>query len=611
MAEKKKNKIEQNLNLDRRRRRNDEISFRYNLGVYWGFFKQYLPLALVLLFVILVLEAIGVAEKFLFKIIADRGTDFAAGTLARPDFIHILIMVALVFGVMVAVKFAGRWANILLINNLEGNLILDLKRKYFNHIVGLSHGFHTNHKTGSLISRLSRGRSAIERLTDSIMFNFAPLIFQLGVAGASIAYYDWKTAIALGGVMIAFIAYNFVNQQIQQGANLKANEAEDIEKAHVGDIFTNLDSVRYFGKEEIIRGKFARISENTRKAIVRHWNYFRWLDSGQSLILGIGSLLMVALPLMDFLAGNATIGTVVFTYSVYLGMIGPLFGFVHGLRDFYRTMADFEDLFQYGKIENDIKDKNGAKDAKIENGDIELDNISFSYGNRKIFSGLNLKIKKNEKVALVGHSGSGKTTLVKLLYRFYDVDSGAILIDGKDIRDFKQESLRGELSIVPQEGILFDDTIYNNISFSNPRASRKEVMAAIRFAQLDEFVSRLPNKENTIVGERGVKLSGGEKQRVSIARAILANKKILVLDEATSSLDSQTEFHIQKDMKRLMEGRTTIIIAHRLSTVMSADKIVVMDKGKIVQIGKHSELIRQPGTYKQLWTLQKGGYLGE
>ena len=199
--------------------------------------------------------------------------------------------------------------------------------------------------------------------------------------------------------------------------------------------------------------------------------------------------------------------------------------------------------------------------------------------------------------------------MVKLLYRFYDVNGGRILIDGKDIRDFKQESLRSELSIVPQECVLFDDTIYNNIAFSNSSASRKDVLRAMKFAQLDKVINEFPKKENTIVGERGVRLSGGEKQRVSIARAILADKKVLVLDEATSSLDSKTEHEIQKDLEKLMKGRTSIIIAHRLSTIMKADIIVVMRKGKIVQIGKHKDLLNQAGPYKHLWNLQRGGYI--
>jgi len=228
-----------------------------------------------------------------------------------------------------------------------------------------------------------------------------------------------------------------------------------------------------------------------------------------------------------------------------------------------------------------------------------------------LLNNFNLKIKPGEKVAFVGRSGSGKTTLVKLLYRLYDVDSGEILIDGKNIKEFKQESLRDELSVVPQEAILFDDTIYNNIAFSNLKASHNDVIKAMKFAQLDKFVAELPRKERTIVGERGVKLSGGEKQRVSIARAILANKKVLVLDEATSSLDSQTEHDIQRDLQKLMEGRTSIIIAHRLSTIMRADKIVVMEKGRIVQIGKHRELVKKRGIYRKLWNFQKGGFIGD
>lgn len=335
------------------------------------------------------------------------------------------------------------------------------------------------------------------------------------------------------------------------------------------------------------------------------------MGSGQMFILAIGAFLLVYFPITSFLNKEITLGTLVFIYSLYGNIASPLFGFVGGMRNFYMAMADFQDLFEYGKIENDIKDKPGAKDLVIKRGEVELRNVDFNYGQRKIFSNLNLKIKPNEKIALVGHSGSGKTTLVKLINRFYDVDKGAILIDGEDIKNFKQESLRGETGIVPQECILFDDTLYNNVKFSKPEASRKEVMEAIKFAQLDKIIKNFTNKEETIVGERGVRLSGGEKQRVSIARAILANKKVLVLDEATSSLDSETEHEIQKDLQKLLQNRTSIIIAHRLSTIMTADRIIVFKEGKIIQQGKHSDLIKQPGEYRKLWTLQKGGYIDE
>ena len=240
---------------------------------------------------------------------------------------------------------------------------------------------------------------------------------------------------------------------------------------------------------------------------------------------------------------------------------------------------------------------------------VNIEEVSKAFDIKELLIGVSLGVSEGDRIGIVGRNGSGKSTLIKLLYRLYDLDSGRIFVDGEDIKDFKQESLRSEMSIVPQECILFDDTIYNNILFSNPQASRADVLKAIRFAQLDKIIQKFPNKENTIVGERGVKLSGGEKQRVSIARAILADKRILVLDEATSSLDSETEHEIQEDLKELMKGRTSIVIAHRLSTIMHADKIVVLKEGKIVQIGKHNELIRKPGEYSKLWKLQRGGYI--
>ncbi|MCX6804257.1 MAG: ATP-binding cassette domain-containing protein, partial [Candidatus Diapherotrites archaeon] len=306
-----------------------------------------------------------------------------------------------------------------------------------------------------------------------------------------------------------------------------------------------------------------------------------------------------------------TIGTLAFVYTLYSNVVDPLYSFVWGVRRFYESTADLHSLNKYMKISNDIPDKKGAKEAKIIKGLIYFQNISFTYNKKRIISDFNLLIKPREKVAFVGHSGAGKSTLVKLLFRLYDPDLGKVLIDGKDISNLKQESLRSELSIVPQECILFNDTITNNVSFAKLGASKEDVNSALKAAQLYDFVQGLPDKENTFVGERGIKLSGGERQRLSIARAILAGKKILVLDEATSSLDSMTEFKIQQALDNIMRGRTTIIIAHRLSTILKADKIVVIDKGKISEMGTHDELIKTSGIYAKLWKMQKGGYLRE
>ena len=596
-----------------KQKKNDKwkIEWKYNLSVYWSFLRKYKLLLFSLLFLVLILEMLFIIDNYILKLIVDNGTEYISGNLNKAAFMNMLLIFAAIFAVAVVFRTIGQWVKGHLMIILESKMILDLKRRFFNHVVKLSHNFHTTHKTGSLISRMLRGVGALENITDIIVFNFIVLIFQLVVISISVAYFSLISMIIILITTLLFIGYSFYIQQLQQDSRLRLNNSEDIEKGFISDIFTNIDSIKYFGKEKVIEGKHNSISNITRLNFVRHLNYFRWFDSGQSLILSLGVFTLVYFSVLSFLNGNMTLGTLVFIYGVFSQMIGNLFGFVWGMRGFYRSMADFQDLFYYGKIKNEIKDNLNAKNLEVKNGEIEFRNVSFHYGRKKAFNlnNFSLKIKKNEKIALIGHSGCGKTSLMRLLYRLYDVESGEILIDDKNINEFKQESLRSELSIVPQECVLFDDTIYNNIRFSNPGATRKQVMNAIKFAQLDKVIKNFSKKENTIVGERGVKLSGGEKQRVSIARAILADKKILVLDEATSALDSETENEIQKALQKLLQGRTSIIIAHRLSTIMNSDRIIVMKKGKIIQQGKHKDLIKQEGEYKKLWNLQKGGYI--
>ncbi len=589
--------------------KHSSIDTRYNLKLYWSILREYKFLFFCLLFIILIIEAINLADKFLFKIIIDNGTQFINKTLPQTQLIHILLIIALIFIALIISKTVLRWYQLHLLNILDSELIANLKRKFFNHIIMLSYNFHTTHRTGSLISRLVRGGRSIESMTDDILFNFAPLIFQLLIVGSSILYFDWLPALIILVTIILFISYSYLIQQIQRKHNIAANDAEDLEKANISDFFTNIDSIKYFGKESRIIHTFHNISEQTKQKYRRFWDYYRWLEAGQALILGIGTFFVIYFPLLSVLHGTMTLGTLTFIYASYISMTPLIWGFVRGMREYYKNMADFESLFQYYKIENEIKDKPHAKPLTIQRGEVKFSNLTFGYHKRPLFTQFNLTIAPNQKVAIIGHSGSGKTTLVKLLYRLYDLKQGSILIDHHNIKDIQQESLRCELSIVPQECILFDDTIYNNIAFSNPKASRTDVFAAIKFAQLDKLIMNLPLKENTIVGERGVRLSGGEKQRVSIARALLANKKILILDEATSSLDSKTEHEIQTDLAKLMKNRTTIIIAHRLSTIMNADKIVVLHHGKIVQTGTHAQLIKQKGKYNELWNLQRGGYI--
>ena len=590
-------------------KKGEEIDFKHNFKEYLSYLKNYKLLIFILLIIVLFQESIQILNRYLFKIIIDEGTEFTAGTLVLEKFSSILIIIAVVYISATLLNSLSNFGKLHFINRFDASTIYDLKQKYFSHILSLDYNFHTTHKTGSLISRLGRGAGAIERMNDSILFEFAPLILQLTIAVIALIYLDFVSALIITGVMLIFISFSFLMQRKSEESNIIANKTEDIEKGNIADFFTNIDSIRNYGKEIYIKFKYKILSSRTKKNSLINWDYGRSISAGQSFILAAGTFFLMFFSIKKFLRGEISLGTLSFIYTTYIGLIGPMFGFVHGIRNFSKSMADFQELFEYGKIESEIKDIPNSKTASIEKGGIQFRNVDFKYGARKIFENFSLEIKPNEKIALVGHSGGGKTTLIKLIYRLYDVNNGGIFIDGENIKNFKQESLRSELSIVPQECVLFDDTIFNNIKFSKPSASRQEVMNAIKFAQLDKIIKIFPNKENTIVGERGVKLSGGEKQRVSIARAILANKRILVLDEATSSLDSETESEIQRDLKKLLEGRTSIIIAHRLSTIMNADKIVVLKSGKITQIGKHHELIKQQREYQRLWNLQRGGYI--
>ncbi len=607
----KTSKNNMNTAIKQQRKKEPKLDRKYIFSEYFGSLKKYKLLFFATLFFVALHEVKQVADKFVLKVVMDKAELFVAGSIVLDALLKILLVMGFVFAGLILVSVVTNWMKLHLLNRLEVKMIYDLKQKYFNHILSLDHKFFTTHKTGSLISRLTRGAGAMERMDDVLAFEFAPLLIQAIVLITTLIFFDMTSALIVFAVLAIFLTYSIYLQRKMDILNKAANAAEDFEKGNIADIFTNVDSIKYFGKESLISNKYKRLSSDTMNKMQTAWDAWRKISAGQSLILGSGTLVLMIFAFAKFINGDMTLGTLTFIYATYISIMGPLFSFVHGVRNFSRSITDFEDLFNYGKIQSNIVDKPNAKKMEVKQGTVKFKDVTFKYGNRKIFSNFNLNISAGKKVALVGHSGSGKTTLVKLLYRLYDIDSGSINVDNMDIRDVKHQSLRNEMSIVPQECVLFDDSVYNNIAFSNPEATRTEVLRAIRFAQLDKIIDKFPYKENTIVGERGVKLSGGEKQRVSIARAILANKKILVLDEATSSLDSETEHEIQRDLQKLMEGRTSIIIAHRLSTIMHADAIIVLKDGKIVQTGKHSQLITQPGEYKKLWNLQKGGYIGK
>jgi len=585
------------------------INYKENLHEYLSFVLKYKLLFISLILVVVTTQGLFIVDKFLYKKVISDAESFGAGVLSLISFSHELILIAIFFIIIVSLRSIGGGVSNHLLAVFEPKIVKDLKNKYFNHVLNLSHRFHSMHKTGKLISRINRGANAIENLTDVFVFQLGPLILQLILVSASLAIYSPKSSLVVFVISVLFIGYSVYFQKTQNKTKNEWNKAQDRESGFTSDILTNIETVKYFGKERKIKTFYEKFVEAVRNKSRKFYDFFSYLSLGQNLIIGLGILAMLYLPMKELLVGKIDLSVIVFIYSLYGNISGNLFSFVYGLRAFYRSMADMQDLFEYSKEKNEIHDKKNAKKLKIKKGEIEFKDVTFSYEKNTVLKNFNLKIKPNEKIAFVGHSGSGKTTLVKLINRLYDVDSGEILIDGINIKDVKQQSLRSESSIVPQETILFDDTIYKNLTFVNSKAKKEDVFRAIKFAQLDKIIKNFPNKENTIVGERGVKLSGGEKQRVSIARAILSNKKIVILDEATSSLDSETENAIQKALKTLLKGRTSIIIAHRLSTIMHADRIIVLKKGKIVEEGTHKQLLAKKGEYHKLWELQSGGYI--
>ena len=589
---------------------NRKVNYKHVLSEYWKFLGKHKPQLFITILLVILYQALALVDKFIFKVIIDRGTEYSSGIIVLDVFMKAILILLIIYVSLEAVRIVADIIRLHFQGKMVAQTVTDIKEYYFNHILDLDHDFHTTHKTGSLISRLNRCSHAVDSFSMSLTHEVAPFLVQIIILSGVFAYFSWVQALVLFGFSTIYLVNTFFVTRGYQKHRITFNRASDSEKANLADIFTNIDSVRYFGKNKNVKNIFKGFLDKTYKEDLKGWYYWKWADISGKILVAIGFLALLVLPIKEFIAGEITLGTVTFVYTAYLGYLGAIRNFSHSIRNLTRSLTDMEDLFEYGKRKNKIKDREKAKDIEINKGRIEFTNVDFAYNkDRKIFEKFNLKIPANKTVAFVGHSGCGKTSLIKLLYRLYDLDNGKITVDGQDVKNVKQESLRSEMSIVPQECILFDDTIYNNIKFANPNATREQILGAIKFAQLDKIISRFPDKENTIVGERGVKLSGGEKQRVSIARAILADKKVLVLDEATSALDSETEWQIQQDLEKLMKGRTSIIIAHRLSTIMKADIIVVMKEGKIEQKGTHRELITEGGEYGKLWEFQKGGYV--
>ena len=596
------------------KKKRKELDLKYNFKVLWNFLQKYRLIFYLIIFITFITEIISFADSFFFKYLIDKAELLSQHQLEINSFGQLLLWAVLIF---LGIKIIGTilWYILMeLINRMEGGLMNDIENKSFWHVLSLSYRFHLNKKTGSLISQFTRGVSKVESFVDAVIFNFFPALFRFILSIGVIFYFDTWTAVALSITTVAFMAAGIIVTYYQKESQNEANDREDLLKHNLGDIFFNIETVKYFAKEKPTFNYFSKLSQELKDSRIKFWNHFSWMVAIQTLILGVGLAAIFYSSFNSFKSGILTLGAITLIYTAVWKLIPQLYGLMHGYRQFMRSGVDVSALFALYKEKNEVVDATNAKELKVKEGEIKFDNVSFTYPQRdkrrsseavlKIFD---LIVKPHQKVALVGPSGGGKTTVVKLLYRLFDLNSGRILIDGQDISKVKQQSLRENLSIVPQEPILFDNTLYFNIAYANPKASKEEVWKAIKMAHLDRLIEKLPKKEKTLIGERGVKLSGGEKQRVSIARALLNNKKVLILDEATSALDSATEKEIQADLEELMKNRTSIIIAHRRSTIIKAALIVVLNKGEIAEKGTHQELLqKENGLYKKLWNIQRG-----
>ena len=477
----------------------------------------------------------------------------------------------------------------------------------FRHLHSLSLRFHLERQTGGVSRDIERGTNGVSTLLSYMLFSIVPVILEFGlVAAVLFARFDWRFVAVTFAAVGFYIAYTFAISEWRIGIRRQANELDSRANTRAIDSLLNYETVKYFNNEEYEARRYDENLRSYEAAAVKSEASLGLLNIGQSFIIAVAVTVLMILAAEGVAAGTLTLGDLVLINGLLIQLYIPLnfLGMVY--REIKQARIDMDRMFRLLDENREVEDRPGAAPLPQGGAMVRFDRVSFSYdARRQILDDVSFDVPRGAKVAVVGPSGAGKSTLARLLYRFYDVNGGAVCINGMDIRDAKQSSLRAAIGIVPQDTVLFNDTIYYNIQYGRPHATRGEVIAAAQAAHIHDFIESLPDGYQSAVGERGLKLSGGEKQRVAIARAILKNPRILIFDEATSALDSRSEKSIQAELNRIARGHTTLVIAHRLSTVMDADQILVLDRGRIVERGTHRELLDRGGIYAQMWMLQQ------
>ena len=478
----------------------------------------------------------------------------------------------------------------------------------FEHIHRLSMRYHITRKTGGLSRIIERGVKGVEFLLRYLVFSTGPLVLELFLIGAAVFWklQDWRYVGIILATIAVYVWFTFAITEWRVKLRRKMNEQDTDANQKAIDSLLNFETVKYFGAAGREAARYDEAMAGYEAAALKTSYSLAFLNFGQAVLITAGLVAVMLLAAIGVQAGELTVGDFVLVNAYMIQITMPLNFLGTVYREIRQALVDMRQMFDLLDEPPEVQDSQNASRLRITKGRVQFEAVSFSYDpERPILEDVKIDIPAGQTIAIVGPSGSGKSTIGRLLFRFYDVTGGAVVIDGQDLRDVTQDSLHQAIGVVPQDTVLFNDTIYYNIAYGLANATRNEVIEAAMDAQIHEFIMSLPNTYDTLVGERGLKLSGGEKQRVGIARTLLKDPPILLLDEATSALDSETEHEIQEALERAAQGRTVITIAHRLSTVQNADRILVLEKGTVVEAGTHSELLSKNGRYLDLWTLQR------